>query len=257
MKHEPNEQGRPLDGPPLQSRATEEAVDAASLASSPPPFAAEVFGDRLGLAQRYCVILATDGIEHGLMGPREVPRLWERHILNCAVIEEQVAADCAVVDIGSGAGLPGIPLAIARPDLAITLIEPLLRRATFLERAVADLGLAVRVERGRAEEKSVRAAVPLADVVTSRAVAPLERLSRWSAPLIRDGGRLVAIKGSSAVDEIARDEAAAARNGIVGLRVEHCGVGHLDPPTTVIVGDRPGTARHDPDVHDDGTAGSW
>ncbi|GAB92767.1 16S rRNA (guanine(527)-N(7))-methyltransferase RsmG [Gordonia rhizosphera] len=203
---------------------------------SPPPAATALFGDRLDRAEAYYSLLAGDGVEHGLIGPREVPRLWERHILNCAVIGELIEPGAAVVDIGSGAGLPGIPVAIARPDLRVTLVEPLLRRSEFLRRAVEELGIDVRVVRGRAEEKVVREAVGGADVVTSRAVAPLERLAKWSAPLIDAGGRLVAIKGSTAVDEIDRDRVAVERSGIGQLHVEECGGAVLDTPTTVIVG---------------------
>ncbi|MFT4042450.1 MAG: 16S rRNA (guanine(527)-N(7))-methyltransferase RsmG [Gordonia sp. (in: high G+C Gram-positive bacteria)] len=213
------------------------------LDADPPAAAATIFGGRLALAEQYCEILATDGITHGLMGPREIPRLWDRHVLNCAVIQELIDPENSVVDIGSGAGLPGIPLAIARPDLRVTLVEPLLRRATFLTRAVEILGLEVNVVRGRAEDVSVLRTVDPADVVTSRALAPLERLAKWSAPLIRDGGRLVAIKGSSAPEEIDRDGASARRNGIDALRVEQCGTAYLDPATTVIVGVRSGGER--------------
>lgn len=203
----------------------------------PPPSAREVFGDRQWMAESYHRMLATDGVTLGLIGPREVPRLWERHLLNCAVIGEVLAEGESVFDIGSGAGLPGIPVAIARPDLAITLIEPLLRRSEFLTRVVDELGLVgVRVVRGRAEEKVVRDAVGVADVVTSRAVAPLDRLAKWSAPLIRQGGRMVAIKGSSAPDEVARDQALVGRVGISELTVKQCGSATLDVPTTVVIG---------------------
>ncbi|MGV9792607.1 16S rRNA (guanine(527)-N(7))-methyltransferase RsmG [Gordonia sp. NPDC003422] len=217
---------------------TDSKDDAIEMSATPPATAAGVFGDRLELAQAYHRILATDGIDHGLIGPREIPRLWDRHILNCAVIEEQIGQGEAVVDIGSGAGLPGIPLAIVRPDLEVVLLEPLLRRSTFLERAVDELGLPVRVVRGRAEERVVRDELGGRDVATSRAVAPLERLSKWSAPLIRPGGRLVAIKGASAADEIERDAAAVGRAGIGGLHVELCGEAILPSPTTVVVGVR-------------------
>ena len=123
--------------------------------------------------------LATVGLEWGLIGPREVDRLWERHIMNSALVEEVIPEGATVIDVGSGAGLPGIPLAIVRPDLHMTLLEPLLRRSTFLEETVADLGIPVSVVRGRAEDK----VVPPADVVTARAVAPLERLVGWCWPL--------------------------------------------------------------------------
>lgn len=212
---------------------------AESVLSPPPPEATEVFGeeDRVAAAERYAELLATDGIDHGLIGPREVPRLWTRHLLNCAVIGEVIPDGASVIDIGSGAGLPGIPLAIARPDLRLTLIEPLLRRSDFLERVVTELGLSsVRVVRGRAEERAVLADVPPADVVTSRAVAPLERLATWSAPLIAPDGHLVAIKGSSAPDEIRRDADAVGRRGITDLHTESCGEGRIPEPTTVVIG---------------------
>ncbi|MEE3851907.1 16S rRNA (guanine(527)-N(7))-methyltransferase RsmG [Gordonia sp. LSe1-13] len=207
-----------------------------------PDVASRLFGATVDRAEAYCASLATDGVVLGLIGPREVPRLWERHILNCAVIGEAMPPSVSVVDIGSGAGLPGIPLALARPDLRITLVEPLLRRSDFLQRIVDELELDVRVIRGRAEEKSIRGEVGGADVVTSRAVAPLERLTKWSAPLIADGGRLIAIKGSSAEEEIARDGDAARRLGIVDLHVKQCGVEALEVPTTVVVGTKRGTS---------------
>lgn len=210
----------------------------------PPAAAEDVFGERLNMATDYWRILATDGIDHGLMGPREVPRLWDRHILNCGVLGELIADLARVIDIGSGAGLPGVPLAIARPDLSITLIEPLLRRSTFLERTTTALALDnVTVVRGRAEEKAVRAEVGLADVVTSRAVAPLERLAKWSAPLVRPGGQMIAIKGSSAAEEIERDRALVGRSGIGDLSVRTCGDRHLETPTTVIVGTKSERSR--------------
>ncbi|ALG86469.1 16S rRNA (guanine(527)-N(7))-methyltransferase RsmG [Gordonia phthalatica] len=208
-----------------------------------PAIATEVFGGRLPLAEEYARTLTDQGVLRGLIGPREVPQLWTRHLLNCGVLSEVIEEDATVIDIGSGAGFPGIPLAIARPDLTITLIDPLLRRTTFLEEVVAALPLEnVTVVRGRAEEKAVLKAVEPADVVTSRAVAPLERLARWSAPLIRGGGRLVALKGRSASDEIARDWEKVLRLGIRDLSVEQCGT-MLETPTTLIVGRRIESAR--------------
>ena len=170
-----------------------------------PAGAVEVFGGNAVLAERYAGWLAGPGLERGLMGPHERPRLWDRHVLNSAAAAQEIEEGARVVDIGSGAGLPGIPLALARPDLRVTLVEPLLRRVTFLEEVVADLGLEVEVVRGRAEEKPVIARAGGADVVTSRAVAPLAKLARWSAPLLRPGGRMVALKGASAADEVERD----------------------------------------------------
>ena len=165
-----------------------------------PPEAAGVFASHLPLAERYAGWLADAGVVRGLIGPREVPRLWERHLLNCAVLSEAVPEGTSVADIGSGAGLPGLVLAVRRPDLRITLVEPLLRRTTFLEEVVADLGLDhVEVVRGRAEELHGRRTF---DVVTSRAVAPLKRLMAWSLPLCSETGIVLAMKGSTAEEEI-------------------------------------------------------
>lgn len=192
----------------------------------------------------YAELLATDGVDHGLIGPREVPRLWTRHLLNCAVVAEVdlglIPVNARVADVGSGAGLPGLVWAIVRPDLDVTLVEPLLRRATFLSNAVQTLGLDGRVHviRGRAEEVVRDRSWRPVDVVTARAVAPLDRLLTWTIPLARTGGRLVAIKGSSAADEIAAAAATAATLGVSDLRVQTCGVDIVDPPTTVVVGIR-------------------
>jgi len=173
-----------------------------------------VFGSRLPLAQEYHDSLATDGSTRGFIGPREVPRLWERHILNCAVIEQVIPEGATVIDVGSGAGLPGIPLAIARPDLHITLIEPLLKRYNYLNEVTEKLGLEnVPVLRGRAEEGPIKKAVAGADVVTSRAVAPLGKLAKWSLPLVRKGGEMIALKGSSVHEELERDAADIKKAG--------------------------------------------
>ncbi|WKS70214.1 16S rRNA (guanine(527)-N(7))-methyltransferase RsmG [Corynebacterium accolens] len=173
-----------------------------------------VFGSRLPLAQEYHDSLATDGSTRGFIGPREVPRLWERHILNCAVIEQVIPEGATVIDVGSGAGLPGIPLAIARPDLHITLIEPLLKRYNYLNEVTEKLGLEnVTVLRGRAEEGPIKKAVAGADVVTSRAVAPLGKLAKWSLPLVRKGGEMIALKGSSVHEELERDAADIKKAG--------------------------------------------
>ena len=209
-----------------------------------PDGARQVFGDRIELAERYAEILTEQGVLRGLIGPSEVPRLWTRHILNSAVLAEAVDSDSVLFDIGSGAGFPGVPLAIARPDLSATLIEPLLRRTTFLDEVVEQLGLSnVRVVRGRAEEKAVLSAVGKADVVTSRAVAPLERLAGWSAPLIRIGGQLIALKGRSAAEEIERDRAAVKKVGITDLATTTVGTRVLDEPTTLLTGRRFETSK--------------
>lgn len=198
-----------------------------------------VFGDRFDLAQRYHESLSTDGVERGLIGPREVPRLWERHILNCAVLGELIEADENVVDVGSGAGLPGIPLAIARPDLRVTLVEPLLRRSVYLAEFVEAHGLEnVLVVRGRAEQPGVVHEAGGADVVTSRAVAPLAKLAKWSIPLIHEGGRMLALKGSSAAEEIERDRDELAKLGAGNLEVLECGTDLLEVPTLVVKAER-------------------
>ncbi|MCE3553555.1 16S rRNA (guanine(527)-N(7))-methyltransferase RsmG [Pseudonocardia sp. RS11V-5] len=200
----------------------------------PPAVAEKVFGDRLDRAARYVDHLATSGVDRGLIGPRETDRLWDRHVLNCAVVAELVPDGAKVVDVGSGAGLPGIPLALARPDLRIVLVEPLARRVEWLGEIIDDLGLSLTVERGRAEENAIRRRWEGADVVTARAVAPLARLAGWSLPLLRIGGRLLAVKGASAPDEISRDVAEVRRLGGGPPTIERCGVGVVDPPSTVV-----------------------
>ncbi len=200
--------------------------------------AESVFGPRFELAKKYYDSLATDGVARGLIGPREVPRLWERHILNCAVVGELIDEGERVVDVGSGAGLPGIPLAIARPDLHVTLVEPLLRRTVYLAEFIEEHGLNVLVVRGRAEQPGVKKEAGGADVVTSRAVAPLEKLAKWSLPLIHERGRMLALKGSSAEDEIERDRASLSRMGAGKLEVVKCGVDILPTPTIVVRAER-------------------
>lgn len=197
-----------------------------------PPEAQGVFGDRLDLAVRFAELLATDGVVRGLIGPREAPRLWERHLLNCAVLEEVIAPGASVCDIGSGAGLPGLVLAIARPDLRLTLVEPLLRRTTFLAEVVEELGLdRVTVERGRAESVAGR---DVFDVVTSRAVAALPTLMDWSLPLVAPDGEMIALKGSSAADEAAEAAALVAERGCSPARVVELGVGRVPESTWAI-----------------------
>ena len=159
-----------------------------------------MFGDRLVLAERYVELLATEAVVRGLIGPRESGRLWDRHVLNCVGLSAEIPEGSTVADIGSGAGLPGLVVAIARPDLSVTLIEPLLRRTRFLDLAVAALGLSsVEVVRARADALHGERTF---DVVTSRAVAPLPRLLGWSMPLVAPTGALVALKGSSAQEEV-------------------------------------------------------
>jgi len=180
-------------------------------AVSAPSCASAIFGGGLPAAERYAGWLADAGIVRGLLGPREAERIWDRHLINSALLAELVPHGARVVDLGSGAGLPGIPLALARPDLIVTLVEPLLRRATFLDEVVSDLAvldpsLASRLEvvRSRAEDLPKGRTF---DIVTSRALAPLDRLLKWSMPRVAPGGMVLALKGSSAQQEV---ESAAA-----------------------------------------------
>jgi 16S rRNA (guanine527-N7)-methyltransferase len=197
------------------------------------PAAEKVFGDRLPLAQQFAELLVTDGVLRGLIGPREAPRIWERHLLNCAVVGDLIQSGATVVDVGSGAGLPGMVLAVARPDLAVTLVEPLARRTAFLSEAVTTLGLdRTTVVRARAEECVGK--LPFADVVTARAVAPLDRLAGWCLPLTAVGGRLLAMKGASAAAEVAEHAEALARLGAGTPSVRTCGDKLLAEPTTVV-----------------------
>ncbi|HJY45173.1 MAG TPA: 16S rRNA (guanine(527)-N(7))-methyltransferase RsmG [Propionibacteriaceae bacterium] len=159
----------------------------------------EVYGTQYALVNRYVDILTSTAVEWGLIGPREADRVWDRHILNCAALSELIPVTSSVVDVGSGAGLPGIPLALLRPDLQVTLIEPLLRRSTFLTETIEKLAIADRVQvvRTRAEDHHQSY-----DVVVARAVAPLDRLIGWCNPLRATGGVILALKGESAADEV-------------------------------------------------------
>lgn len=188
--------------------------------------------DRVDLAARYAELLATEGVVRGLIGPREASRLWDRHILNSAVLAEAIPQGASVCDIGTGAGLPGLVVAIARPDVRMTLVEPLLRRTTFLDDVVAELGLSqVSVVRGRAEDLH---GARTFDVVTSRAVAPLERLLGWSMPLVAPTGALVAMKGQSIHHEIEAASEALSRWRCGVPEVLVVGEGVVEPPTTVV-----------------------
>jgi 16S rRNA (guanine527-N7)-methyltransferase len=210
-----------------------------------PEQARDVFGDRYEDAVRYAELLAEAGVQRGLIGPREVPRLWERHLLNCAVLSEVVPEGVTVCDVGSGAGLPGIPLALVRQDLKITLLEPLLRRTNFLTEVVELLGLDhVTVVRGRAEE--VLGTLQPVHVVTARAVAPLDRLAAWGIPLLRPYGEMLALKGDTAEEELKSAASALSKLGAVETSVLHVGEGVVDPLSTVVrveVGESPGGVR--------------
>jgi 16S rRNA (guanine527-N7)-methyltransferase len=191
-----------------------------------------VFAERLTVAVRFAEVLADTGVSHGLIGPREVPRLWERHLLNCAVVADAFRPEARVVDVGSGAGLPGIALAIARPDLEVHLVEPMLRRTDWLAGVVAELGLAsVTVHRGRAEELAGTVCAPY---VTARAVARLDKLARWCVPLLEPHGTLVAMKGRSAAQELTQDRPALVRLGLVDAVVREHGADLLDEPVLTV-----------------------
>lgn len=231
------------EAPALYGR-TVPVTEAAELPPAPEQ-AREVFGDRFDDAVRYAELLAEAGVQRGLIGPREVPRLWERHLLNCAVLSEAVPEGVTVCDVGSGAGLPGIPLALVREDLNITLLEPLLRRTNFLTEVVELLGLDhVTVVRGRAEE--VLGKLQPVHVVTARAVAPLDRLAAWGIPLLRPYGEMLALKGDTAEEELKASATALSKLGAVETSILHVGEGIVDPLSTVVrveVGESPGGVR--------------
>ncbi|GIG89075.1 16S rRNA (guanine(527)-N(7))-methyltransferase RsmG [Plantactinospora endophytica] len=258
---------------PLPVHVGQDTVPAVPLPAELVEPARTLFADRLPLAATYAELLAGPGVLRGLIGPRETPRIWDRHLLNCAAVAEFIPTGSSIVDVGSGAGLPGIVLAIARPDLTITLVEPLARRAVFLAEVVdaLDLGETVTVLRARAEElaasrregaggrrrrptRAGRTGGPLpaapgapveladlpadlrvpADIVTARAVAPLDRLAGWCLPLAVPGGRLLALKGASAADEVAEHAEVVRRLGGSAPVVRQGGRGVVDPPTTVV-----------------------
>lgn len=190
-----------------------------------PLTAEQIFAARLPLARSYAELLATKGIEQGLLGPREVSRIWDRHLVNCAVLTELLPKQARIVDVGSGAGLPGLALAIRRPDLRVDLVESLRRRVTFLTEAIEELGLGdqVRVLHGRAEDVNVLEAAGQASWVTARAVAPLDRLAAWCLPFLAPSGRLLAIKGASVLDELTRGAVAIVRAGGRNAQLLTCG----------------------------------
>ena len=208
-----------------------------------PAAAAAVFGAAIEAATRYVAMLAGDGVVRGLIGPREVPRLWDRHVLNSAALAEAVPPDARVVDVGSGAGLPGIPLALARPDLTLTLVEPMARRVEFLTDVVAGLGAPWRIVRGRAEERSVVRAVGPVDVVTARAVAPLPRLVGWCRGLLAPGTQLIALVGAKAAAEVPELVPELEAVGMRDVHTRAVGVELGAAATTVVVMTRAGTPR--------------
>lgn len=196
-----------------------------------PDSAQRIFGPSIDKARAYAQALANDSDELGLLGPRELDKLWSRHILNSAVVSELIRSGERVADVGSGAGLPGIPMAIAKPDAKFVLIEPMERRSSWLQKIVAELELNnVEVIRARAEE------VQLSDfdVVTARAVAALEKLLKLCVPLLHPGGRLIALKGSKAVEEIEDAKRLQKKLKIASFKLLICGEEFLSEPTSVV-----------------------
>lgn len=197
-----------------------------------PAEAREVFGESFDRAEEFARILVGAAVERGLLGPREVDRIWDRHLINCAVVAELLPERARVVDIGSGAGLPGIVLGIVRRDIRMTLLEPLLRRTNFLDECVRELGLThVEVVRGRAEEYAGKLS---ADVVTARAVAPLDRLANWALPLLRPDGMLLALKGDRAYAELDAAAPTLRSHGVRDARVVQVGQSRVNPATTIV-----------------------
>jgi 16S rRNA (guanine527-N7)-methyltransferase len=195
-----------------------------------PAVAASVFGAGIGLARQYAQLLVRDGDLLGLLGPREMPKLWTRHILNSAVVSELVPDGASVADVGSGAGLPGIPMAIAQPNAHFTLIEPMERRSDWLLLVVSELGLKnVSVLRARAEEVG-----EVYDLVTARAVSALPKLLRLTVPLTRHGGAIIALKGGKAQEEVEESRKLSKKLGIKGFELIHTGAQFLDEPTLVV-----------------------
>lgn len=195
-----------------------------------PSVASEIFGADIDKARGYFNALVRDSDELGLLGPREMPKLWSRHILNSAVVAELVADGKKVADVGSGAGLPGIPMAIAQPNAEFVLIEPMERRSNWLNLMVDELGLKnVRVIRARAEEVG-----EAFDIVTARAVSALPKLLRLTVPLTRDGGQIIALKGAKAGEEIEESKKLQKKLKIKGFEILTVGSTHLAEPTTVV-----------------------
>ena len=225
-----DQQNRPRPGTPEAKAAIQDAaIDYTP--ESEPTEAALIFGEYIAQGRGYAAALIRDGETLGLLGPREMPKLWTRHILNSAVVAELLVPGQKVADVGSGAGLPGIPLAIVCPDVQFVLIEPMERRALWLASIVEELGLKnVRVIRARAEEVTENDF----DVVTARAVSALPKLLRITVPLARAGGQVLALKGSKAADEIEASKPLVKKLKLADFAILSTGEGRLAEPTTVV-----------------------
>ena len=196
-----------------------------------PESAKAIFGSQIEKARAFAQKLANDSDDLGLLGPRELDKLWTRHILNSAVVAETVKAGDLVADVGSGAGLPGIPMAIALPEARFVLIEPMERRSNWMLEVIEELGLTnVEVRRARAEE-----VLDLKfDIVTARAVAALDKLLRLIVPLLKPGGSLIALKGWKAAEEIEAARKLQKKLGIASFEIQICGEKFLAEPTSVV-----------------------
>ena len=198
----------------------------------PPAGTEEYFGEAFPLAQRYAEHLATTGIEWGLIGPREIDRLWTRHILNCAVVAEFVSSDDVVGDVGSGAGLPGIPIALMRPEAKVVLIEPMERRVEWLKMVVDDLGLSnVRIVRARVEDLVDE---EMFSVVTARAVKAMTTLVEWTHDVIGPEGRILALKGESVEGELVKAKKLLMRYRFGQPTIHVVDGGILEVPSRVV-----------------------
>jgi 16S rRNA (guanine527-N7)-methyltransferase len=196
-----------------------------------PESAKAIFGPQIDRARAFAQKLANDSDDLGLLGPRELDKLWSRHILNSAVVSETVQPGDHVADVGSGAGLPGIPMAIAMPEAHFVLIEPMERRSNWMLEVIEELGLTnAEVRRARAEEVTDLKF----DIVTARAVAALDKLLRLCVPLLKPGGSLVALKGSKASEEIEAAKKLQKKLGIASFEIQICGEKFLAEPTSVV-----------------------
>ena len=203
--------------------------------SKAPDAALIIFGNRFNKAEKYAKILASSGLERGLIGPNEVHHIWNRHILNGVFIKELLNCNEQIIDLGSGAGIPGIPLALAREDIGITLIEPLLKRSKFLHEIVAKLDLNVEIIRERIGNIKHNKYLKKWDVVVSRAVAPLDKLTDWSIPLLQSNGRMISIRGKNSSIKLKTNQYILKTVDTMKIKTTKCGIQYLDSPTFVVI----------------------